>query len=147
MNKIHYRYCAVLVLLCGVLGCGQNVPFGGRVTFSDDNSPLPVGTVCFEKGTFLARGELTKDGHYDLGSLKLKDGIPKGEYRVCILGATESAAQAPVVQVGGAATVPPKSLVPLIDSKYATIATSGLRVTIDGTTKTFDFQVDRYKPK
>ena len=151
-----YRYFAALILLCGVLGCGPNVKFGGRVTYSDDESPLTTGLVCFESGSFLARGELNKDGYYDLGSLALNDGIPKGEYRVYILGA-EFVEQVEMKQVAGQAdyvtspgmsgTMAGQTLTPLIDPKYAQAKTSGFTVTIDGSSKKFDFQVDRYQPK
>ena len=149
---INHRYFAVasLVLLCGILGCSTNVPFGGRVTFSDDGSPLTEGIVCFETNTFLARGQLDKNGCYDLGTYGAKDGIPKGEYRVYITAAMKSVGADAVLSPGqegynpAYAALPPSA--PLLDKKYDTGQTSGLTATIDGTTKTFDFQVDRYKP-
>ena len=155
MIKRRY-FSAVLFLLCGIIGCSQNVQFGGRVTFSDDGSPLTQGTVCFETDTFLARGELNKNGYYDLGSLKLKDGIPKGEYRIYIVGA-ESVEDAPSVPVPDgqaghlvtsrySGTMGDKIITSLIDQKYQSSKTSGLTVTIDGMSKTFDFRVERYKP-
>ena len=64
-HLIYFRYYAALVLLCGIPGCGSNIYFGGRVTYSDDGSPLTTGVVCFESTSFLARGEnvsLTDNG-------------------------------------------------------------------------------------
>jgi len=111
--------------------------------------------VCFESDSFLARGGLNQDGYYDLGSLNLKDGIPKGEYRVYISGA-DSVEEVEVTQVPGQAayvssanlsgTMGGKIFTPLIDPKYSSGKTSGLTVTIDGTSKKFDFKVDRYQP-
>ena len=151
-----YRYFAALILLSGILGCGPNVKFGGRVTYSDDDSPLTTGMVCFESNTFLARGPLDKDGCYDLGSLALNDGIPKGEYRVYVSGA-DSVEQVEMKQVPGQAdyvtstgmsgTMAGQIFTPLIDPKFTQGKTSGITVTIDGSSKKFDFQVDRYQPK
>jgi len=142
------------MVLCGILGCGSNVKFGGRVTYSDDGSPLTTGMVCFESNTFLARGPIDKDGYYDLGSLALNDGIPKGEYRVYISGA-DSVEQVEMKQVPGQAayvtstsmsgTMGGQIFTPLIDPKFTEGKTSGLTVTIDGSSKQFDFKVDRYK--
>ena len=150
---IKYRYCFVLILLCGMIGCSQNVKLGGRVTFSDDESPLTTGVVCFESDSFLARGVLNQDGYYDLGSLALKDGIPKGEYRVYISEAV-AVEKATITHVPGqpeyvmrSGGVGGKMLIPLIDPKFTAGKTSGLIVTIDGSSKKFDFQVDRFQSK
>lgn len=156
-----YRYYAVLLLLCSTLGCGTNIKFGGKVTYSDDGSPLTTGLVCFESDSYLARGPLNQDGYYDLGSLNLNDGIPKGEYRVYISGAESTeevaVAQDAPTQVPGqaayisgpsmAGTMGGKIFTPLIDRKFTDGKTSRLTVTIDGSSKKFDFQVDRYQPK
>lgn len=155
LKKINYF--AALLLLCGIVGCGSNTKFGGRVTYSDNDAPLTTGLVCFESNSFLARGELNKDGYYDLGSLNLNDGIPKGEYRVYISGA-DSVEEVEMKQVSGQAdyvtsmgdmsgTMGGRRFTPLIAPKFADGKTSGLTVTIDGTSKKFDFQVDRYQPK
>ena len=154
MNKL--KYCAALILLCGMIGCGTNVKFGGRVTYSDDGSPLTTGMVCFESSSFLARGPLNQNGYYDLGSLNLNDGIPKGEYRVYISGA-DAVEEVEMKQVPGQAdyvtstgmsgTMGGKTFTPLIAPKYSEGKTSGLTVTIDGSSKKFDFEVDRYQPK
>jgi len=126
-----------LLLATFASGCmNGNVRFGGTVTFSDDGSPLTMGTVCFESSEFLARGELDQNGKYDLGSLSAKDGIPKGTYRVYITGAAK----------GGMNERGAPVLVPLIDPKYVAGHSSGFSVTIDGKSRSFDIQVDRYQP-
>lgn len=130
-------FSSALLSTIFVLGCSNgNVRFGGQVTYSDDGSPLTMGTVCFESSTFLARGELDSNGRYDLGSLSAKDGIPQGTYRVYITGAAKGGMNEKGVLV----------LVPLIDPKYVAGNTSGLSVTIDGKSRSFDIQVNRYQP-
>ena len=128
-------FCTILLLLAFALGCSGNVRFGGNVTFSDDGSPLTIGTVCFESSSFLSRGELDQNGRYNLGSVSAKDGIPKGTYNVYITGAAKGS-----MNESGAPV-----LTPLIDPKYVAGHTSGLTVTIDGKSKSFDIQVDRYQ--
>ena len=129
-------FSTVLLLVIFVLGCSNgNVRFGGKVTYSDDDSPLTTGTVCFESGTFLGRGELDGNGKYDMGSLSARDGIPKGTYSVYITGAAK----------GGMNERGAPALVPLIDPKYVAGGTSGLTVTIDGKSRSFDIKVDRYQ--
>ncbi|MCL2622254.1 MAG: hypothetical protein FWD31_01205 [Planctomycetaceae bacterium] len=84
---MHTRIFAFLLLsvpIIAAIGCSDNVPMRGKVTFSDDQSPLTVGTVEFQSDTVLSRGDLKPDGTYVLGTEKLTDGIPKGTYRVSI---------------------------------------------------------------
>lgn len=111
------------------LGCGNsNCRLGGKITFSDDGSPLGRGTVCFDDGVVTARGSINEQGVYTVGSLKENDGLPPGEYRVFIIGAINPA-------VSGEASV--------IDARYDSPSTSGLSLKVDGTTRSYDFSVDR----
>ncbi|MDR2172222.1 MAG: hypothetical protein LBP59_18925 [Planctomycetaceae bacterium] len=105
-------------------GCGNKFPLSGRVTYSDDGSALEYGVVCFETSTFLARGEIGKNGKYVVGSVKQTDGIPKGTYNVYVSG----------TEIGNGL---------LVDKKYANPQSSGLTFTVDGKNKVFDFTVDR----
>jgi hypothetical protein len=122
-------------------GCNQNVGLTGKVTFSDDNSPLTVGEVCFVNDKFLARGVLQKDGTYKTGSRKENDGIPCGEYQVYLAGTYKDHGiinqnhrdQTNLIEL-------------LVDEKYNDPKTSGLAVDVKKRT-VFDFQVDRYVPK
>ncbi|MDR1963644.1 MAG: hypothetical protein LBQ50_07685 [Planctomycetaceae bacterium] len=118
-------------------GCGDKVGLGGKVTFSDDGSPLVTGTVCFETDTYLARGTLKPDGSYVVGSLSEKDGLPPGNYRVYISGAEKEIGQ----DREGMAIMEP-----LIDAKFASGSTSELSLEVTSSTKTFDIKVDRYVP-
>ncbi|GHT25970.1 hypothetical protein FACS18942_02370 [Planctomycetales bacterium] len=125
------NYSLFIVLLSG---CGGNVAVSGKITFSDDNTPLTIGMVFFESDTFQSRGILDSEGRYQLGSLKLTDGLPPGHYRVYINGAV---ADDPHRPPGGA---PP---LPLLETKYESGASSGLTADVDSSKRKFDFSVNR----
>ena len=121
-----------------VVGCSDHVPLGGKVVYSDDDSPLTVGEVCLETPNFTARGALGPVGTYTIGSLADADGLPPGKYQVSILGATKF--------VGFDSSGNPINE-PLIDRKYFRGSTSGLEVEAKSGNRRFDFKVDRYVPK
>ena len=134
---MNYRFisCALCIVSCAViLGCGGNQSLSGRVTYTD-GSPLETGTVCFEAGSFLARGDIKEDGKYTVGSERADNGIPSGTYQVYIMGAEK----VPEGRLG----LP----TPLIDKKYSNTATSGLTFTADGKSRVFDIQVERFGEK
>lgn len=115
-------------------GCGSGqVPLSGKVTFSDDGSPLGVGTICFEKDAFCARGRLQPDGTFTVGLHGKTDGLPPGTYQVYIAGANRE--------------VTPEVFEPLIDERLQDVSTSDLTVEVTSSTKKFDITVDRYKKK
>ena len=126
----------VFVGLMFVFGCSDRQSLSGKVTFSDDGSPVPAGVVYFNTPTSVSRGAIKPDGTYAVGTDKLTDGIPKGTYAV-----TVRVEEAVVITLpDGSKDVEGKSL---IDRKYHDTETSGLTFTADGKTKTFDIQVDR----
>ena len=86
-----YRIIFALSLsLLLLAGCNDGkVGLRGKAVFSDDGSPVPVGTVCFETDNYFSRGDLSPDGTFVVGSLKQTDGLPSGTYRVYITGATK----------------------------------------------------------
>ena len=84
MHTNVFTFLLLSVSVSATIGCSNKVPMRGKVTFSDDQSPLTVGTVEFQSDTVLARGDLKPDGTYVMGTEKLTDGIPKGTYRVTI---------------------------------------------------------------
>ena len=132
----------LLVGLLFAFGCSDKVQLGGKVTFSDDNSPVPIGNVQFETDTFVAQGEIKPDGTYVVGSVALADGIPKGTYRVVVFAEEITTVESPALREGDA-PVTTHIRKALIDPKYNSGATSGLTFTVDGKTRKFDFQVDR----
>lgn len=133
--KKRVSFIGFLGILLLTFGCsGNKVGLSGKVTFSDDDSPLTVGTVYFTTDTYEARGNIGEDGTYHVSSVKDKDGIPPGEYKVYIQGAEKNVGSTP----GGY-----EQMEPLIDKKYTSKGTSGLTVTIDKSTKTYDIKVDR----
>ena len=111
-----------------MIGCSNHVSLSGRVTYSDDGTPLEAGTVIFQAEKFYARGDILADGKYSLATHRPNDGLPPGKYQVFVNMAVRSEAG---------------SEIPLITSKYTSIETSGLEVDVNRSTKTFDFQVDR----
>lgn len=79
----------VFFLLILVPGCGKNAPLKGKVTY-EDGTPIKVGMVNFTTETHLSRGKIQSDGTYVVGTIKDKDGLPPGKYKVYITGAEES---------------------------------------------------------
>ena len=116
-------------------GCGSNVHLKGKVTFSDDDSPLPAGTVMFDSGSHNAFGNINPDGTFVVGSLKANDGLPPGNYKVCIAGA--------VKLLPNPDNVYPPPEEQLIDKRYEKFETSGLAITVDSSSKRYDFSIDR----
>ena len=128
---MHYtRYFLVSVLLVlSVCGCGENVPLKGKVTFSDDGSPLTRGTVIFVKENFQSRGVIQPDGTFNVTSVNPGDGLPPGTYKIGIVDAVDT------------------DVIPLIDPKHTSPDNSGLTLTVDSSTKSYDIKVDRYTGK
>ena len=124
--------------LCG--GCGPNAGLGGKVTFSDDGSPLAVGSVVFLKGSLISRGDLQPNGTYVVGSLSDKDGLTPGTYMVYVFGADK-------VIIPPGKTEDDAYFEPLIDMKFTQAESSGLTIDVTTSTKKFNFQVDRYAQK
>jgi len=139
----NYPFFALPLVLCVLIfsGCGsKNYQLTGKVTFSDDGSPVPAGTIFFTDGAFMSQGAIKPDGTYVVGTMDKTDGIPPGEYKVYFGGVNSVEEYDPY---GDGFTQ--AKYTPLIDSKYASADTSGLTFTADGKTKTFDVQLDRAK--
>ena len=135
MNRTFFLV-VFLVLPLFLTGCSDHVSISGRVTYSDDGSPLELGRVVFEpeKGIFHARGEIGADGKYSLSTNKPGDGLPPGKYRVYVDDTSRW-----VTNPDGRSGIE----IPLIETKHNYADTSGLVVDVDRKTKKFDFQVDR----
>jgi hypothetical protein len=128
------RYFSIFVLLTAAFlslpGCGgKHVGLSGKVVFSDDGSPLTLGTVCFATPEFQAKGEIRKDGTFTMGSLRVSDGLPPGTYQVGIFEATE------YLEDGRSYSI--------LDPKWNSPLTSGLTVTVEKTTRNLEIKVDR----
>ena len=132
-NSIFFALALSLLML---VGCGSNVGLKGKAVFSDDQSPVTTGTVCFETDTYLARGDLKPDGTFVVGSLKANDGLPAGTYCVYISGAQKTIGQdADGMEIYES----------LIDEKFASGSTSGITINVTPSTRNFEVVVDRYK--
>ena len=111
---------------------------GGTVTYSDDGSPVTVGTVCFTTDSFYARGKLDDKGYYQLGTESAGNGIPKGTYKVYIGNSQKVTGSK---SVSGGSTMP--ILEETIAPKFRTAGTTDITCTVDGSIRKFDFTVDR----
>ena len=128
-----WAFLAVLLLFFASVGCSQNVGLRGKVTFSDDGSPVPVGTIAFLKDGLIARGDIKPDGSYVVGFERETNGLPPGDYQVFvtaddIVGKTQSDFN--IIRS-------------LIDRKYNNPDTSGMTLQVTSQTKTFDIVLDR----
>ncbi|MDR3109276.1 MAG: hypothetical protein LBU65_06255 [Planctomycetaceae bacterium] len=136
-----------LFVSLSLIGCSGNVPMGGRVTFEDNGEPLTEGTIGFVSGTNQARGDIDKDGKYTLGFQSEGNGLPKGEYKVYIQAVRVELQTGTAKDAYGEPVITGRKETPLIATKYANADTSGLTITVDGKTKTFDIKVERYGGK
>ena len=136
MNTKHLiLFVALSLIVIPFVGCSNGqVSLHGKVVFSDDGTPVPTGAICFTDGTNVSRGTINVDGTFVMGVTKLDDGIPPGHYAVYFVG----------VEV----PIPDNEMdtKPLIDRKYTHPDTSGLEADVTATTKTIEFQLDRFKP-
>ena len=144
-------YLVSVSALIAVVGCGNGlVGLKGKVTYSDDGSPLTAGCVCFDDGKTLARGRINSDGTYTVGTLSQDDGLAPGTYKVYItqaIGPDPSGERAPeYAPLGGTKTADSRlrQMVPLIDSKITTAEKSGMELDVTSATKTYDIVVDRF---
>lgn len=121
-----------LLLLSVVLGCGKgHVHLKGKVVFADDGSPVVCGTVLFASPTFQSRGTIDPNGNFAIGSYDKADGLPPGTYEVAVIGA--------FVDLDPSGF----KIHDLVDPKWTSPATSGLKVDVDKTTKFLEVKVDR----
>ena len=138
MKTNHLMIVALSLLLMQLAGCSsETVQLSGKVVFSDDGAPVPIGTVCFTDGTVASRGTILEDGTFTMGYVRMEDGIPPGRYKVYFIGV-----ELPDPAKDQAAM---DNTSPLIDRKYTRSDTSGLEVEITADTKTMEFKLDRFR--
>jgi len=124
----------IILLLCIVVGCGKgHVSLKGKVVFSDDGSPLTLGSVILSKPNFQSRGDLNTKGEFVMESLSARDGLPPGTYQVSIVGAIEYG-------LGGGVRS-------LVDPKWSNPETSGMTVEVDRKTKFLEITVERNRQR
>ena len=127
----------VLLGLAFLTGCSNKQQrLTGTVTFSDDGTPVPTGSMLFLSETVVARATI-ENGQYTVSTMGHNDGIPIGHTFVVTITAEEIRT---VQHPDGVTREMPTSI---IDPKYMDERTSGLSFTTDGTNRTFDIQVDR----
>lgn len=139
-NMRLHKLLFCLAILVFAVGCGDKQRLRGKITFSDDGSPLTQGMIFFATDDFLSRADILPNGSYTVGSTGKSDGIPYGEYSVYIAGADN-------IEFSTNPTTGEQreKRTPLIDPKYQFAETSGLKFTANGKTKRFDILVDRPK--
>lgn len=132
-NSMLFALSLSLLLL---VGCDGNVRLKGKVIFSDDNSPVPTGTVNFKTDKYQARGSLNPDGTFAVGSKGNTDGLPAGTYQVYFSNTYEVVGKCELgIDVYGS----------LIDEKYANYETSDITIEVTPSKKYVEFVVDRNK--
>ena len=122
------------------------MPFGRKVTYSDDGSPVVQGGVVFRTPTFIAQGAIKEDGTYSVGTDKANDGLPPGTYQVTVIGTAETVF-GPPRDPNSSSDLPSVTMTPKVDPKFEDPATSGLTATVGGSTRKYDIQVDRFVDK
>jgi hypothetical protein len=133
MKNIYQLILYIFILV--LTGCyGKNVPLSGVVTFSDDNTPLTMGTVYLTSETFQASGHIQKDGSFIIGSEYPGNGIPPGAYKVSISG---------VYGKKGNVINSRNPNYSLIDTKWSSPQTSGMIITVDAKTRRLELKIDR----
>ena len=146
MIRLHYCFCSIM-LLALIAGCSNNVSLNGKVTYSDDGSPVTRGTICFLKGGQIARGDIKEDGAFVVGFEKETNGLPPGKYAVFLTGTdkvTTTVVGKTVNSSGQEKDVVNITYEPQIAKKYESADTSGLTVEVNASTKVYDIVVDRH---
>lgn len=134
-----------LILAMFAFGCGpNNTGLTGKVTFSDDNSPLTKGIVVLDDGSYVAKGPIQPDGTFKMGFEKAGNGVPPGTYKVYIQGAVEVEPEEHEDQDGKMISSTMLSDATfLIDKKLTARKTTDIEVTITDQDQVLDIKVDR----
>src|SRR5437773_3844217 len=124
-------YWLSMLISLGMLLGGCNTlgyyPVSGRVT---DTSGQPIaglaGSQIVFNGATSSVGEIKEDGSFQLFTERPGDGVPPGDYEVCILRRYLD---------------PERPAPQAIDGKYEKPETSGLKAKVEKKKNVFDFQV------
>ncbi|MDR0327985.1 MAG: hypothetical protein LBI05_06800 [Planctomycetaceae bacterium] len=145
MTRLCYCF-GFLFLLALLAGCGKNVGLKGKVTYSDDGSPVTAGTICFRKDGKIARGDIQEDGSFVVGFESEANGLPPGKYEVFFTG-TDKVTTTVVgtrESMGVVQDIVDYQYEPQIAERYKSAETSQLTFEVNASTKNYDIQVDRY---
>ena len=139
-----FKLFALLVLaLC--IGCSENVSLRGTV-LDENGNPITIGVVNFVSEQGLSRAQIQSDGSYVVGTLKERDGLPRGTYRVYVTNAeiyVPSQAPPRVDAMGHVSPAMPDTR-PLIASRYTTEATTPIIVEVPAPGNRFDIVVTSF---
>ena len=115
---------AVSVVTALVSGCNgdklKTYPVTGSVEI-EGAGDLKVGQVVFSNDTITAKGSITNEGTFKLGTYADGDGVPAGTYKVTVLGGS----------ISKATPADPYKLEVLVDPKFTDPKTSGLEFTVE----------------
>ncbi|MDR1963233.1 MAG: carboxypeptidase-like regulatory domain-containing protein [Planctomycetaceae bacterium] len=71
------------------MGCGNRHVSGSGIVKYSSGEPVPSGVIFFSTSQFNYTGTI-KDGVFELGGLKEKDGLPPGTYNIHLIGSEPS---------------------------------------------------------
>jgi hypothetical protein len=133
------RAAAVVVagMLLGLAGCGgpSLYPVHGKVVWENgaEARELDGGLVVCEavNGAVGARGDIQKDGSFQLSTYKPGDGAVPGKHRVAV--------------VENKPGEPPPA--PIIDRAFFSVETSGLEINVEPKTNAVTLKVRRGPPR
>ena len=134
----------VVLLIVATLGCSSGNPkthdVHGVVRFPD-GLPLTAGTIEFEslntEMPFTARGEVSEDGTFDLGTFSMTDGAVEGRHRVVVVSNHE---------IGTGAERPGDLEPSKLHPRFADYRTSGLEFEVKPGKNEFTVPVE-YAPR
>jgi hypothetical protein len=137
MNTYNH-FAFVLFSLTLIIGCGTNIPAGGKVSY-EDGKPLEKGLVLLSDGKSMYRGDLQANGTFKIGGLKDGEGLPAGTYNVSIGGANEYEYTSDITP-----KIDYKQSVLRIDPKYETPQTSALSIKVERGMKPIEIIVEPF---
>lgn len=140
-----WKFVGVLIVLSAIAaGCGgppKTYLVHGTVLFPD-GQPLTRGTVEFEtfhqNKAITASGEIDKDGTFQLGTFGPNDGAIAGEHRVAVISD---------YVIGTGVERPGELPPPLLDPKFRSFKTSGLKFTVKPRMNNILVEVDYAGPE